>query len=45
MEYKVTLRTSDGEQGRMIVHAHSDDEARKMAAAYDLEVVVVKRES
>lgn len=45
-EYRVTLRTSEGEQGCMIVHAHSDAEARKRAEqASGLVAVSVKRES
>lgn len=45
-EYKVTVQASDGQKARVIVHAHDDATARKMAAqATGLEVVEIHRES
>ena len=45
-EYKVTVRASDGQKARVVVHARDDEDARKMAAqATRLEVVSVKREA
>ena len=46
MEYKVTVRSSEGEQARIIIHARSDGEARERAEqATGLVAVAVKREA
>ena len=46
IEYKVVVRSSEGERARVIVHAGSDADARRMAEeATGLQVVSVKREA
>jgi len=45
-EYMVTVKTSEGEKARIVVHTGSDADARRMAEqATRLTVVDVKRQS
>jgi len=45
-EYKVTVQDSHGMKVHLVVHAHSDEEARQRAEqATTLKAVSVKRES